>query len=90
MCQKEVREIFSEEEIEQLKEDGYSEDDLVGLAVMKRMFDMGLTNEQIDEILFQSLAESLEERYGSDTIEELKQYTSFQDMIAKGAIDDEE
>ncbi len=33
MYPKEVREIFSDEEIEQLKEDGYSERDLIGLAL---------------------------------------------------------
>ena len=35
MYPKEVREIFSDEEIEQLKEDGYSERDLIGQHSLK-------------------------------------------------------
>ena len=64
MYPKEVREIFSDEEIEQLKEDGYSERDLIGLALFKRMIDMGLTDEEMDMIFFQSFTETIEEYCG--------------------------
>ena len=71
MYPKEVREIFSDEEIEQLKEDGYSERDLIGLALFKRMIDMGLTDEEMDMIFFQSFTETIEEYCGSEAAEEL-------------------
>ena len=87
MYPKEVREIFSDEEIEQLKEDGYSERDLIGLALFKRMIDMGLTDEEMDMIFFQSFTETIEEYCGSEAAEELKKYTSFQNMMANGAVD---
>lgn len=87
MYPKEVREIFSDEEIERLIEDGYSERDLIGLALFKRMIDMGLTEEEMDMILFKSFTETIEEYCGSEAAEELKEYISFQDMIANGALD---
>ena len=87
MYPKEVREIFSDEEIEQLKEDGYSERDLIGLALFKRMTDMGLTDEEMDMLLFKSFTETIEEYCGSEAAEELKKYTSFQNMMANGALD---
>lgn len=87
MYLKEVREIFSDEEIEQLKADGYSTRDLIGLAVCKRMLDMGLTREEMDMIFFSSLVETIEEYCGSEAAEELKEYTSFQDIITNGTMD---
>lgn len=87
MYPEEVREVFSDEEIEWLKAKGYSERDLIGLALFKRMTDMGLTEEEMDMILFQSFTETIEKYGGSEAAEELKKYTSFQNMMANGALD---
>lgn len=85
--QKEIEEIFSKEELVYLKQQGYSERDFIGLATMKRMLDMRLTEEQIDKVLFHALIESLEEYCDFDTLEDLRRYQSFSDMINKGELD---
>lgn len=81
MYPKEVRETFSKKEIKRLKSKGYSDRDLVGLAFFKRTTEMGLTEEEMDKILLQSLTETIEEHYGSEAAEELKGYTSLNDLI---------
>ncbi|MCI9086693.1 MAG: hypothetical protein HFE51_09790 [Clostridia bacterium] len=87
MHPREVSETFSKEEIEQFKADGYTDRDLIGLVACKKMLNMGLSQEEMYLILFQSLSETLEEHYGSEVAEKLKENTQLYDMIANGEID---
>jgi hypothetical protein len=87
MYRREVSETFSKEEIEQLKAEGYSDRDLIGLAAFKKMTDMGLSKEEMLLLLFKSLGETIEKKYGSEAAEKLKNNTQLWDMIANGKID---
>lgn len=86
MYEKEIKEILTQKEIDTFLNDGYSERDLIGLAVCKKMIDMGLTEEEIYKVLYCGLTETLEEYAGADAVKDMKQYTSFQDMIDNGAL----
>ena len=60
---------------------------MVGLALFKKMVDMGLSQEEMFLLLFQSLTETITEKYGIEAAEKLKESKQLWDMIANGEID---
>ena len=69
------------------KKSTYENRDEIGKLAIAQMLRRGMTEKEIEETLFRSMLESLEEMAGSRAVEKLKQYTSFQDMKNKGAFD---